>query len=98
MKRFPLVNLSPVLHNGQLVVSVSEATDSKCNGTLKVVINDHINGQPTVLTKKVSGLGAVSQDISLAVSLTSQMHPVTAELTLVSGEVSVPDQRLIQLQ
>lgn len=97
MKKIPLIDLYPVLQDGSIVVEVSEATNSHCNGTLTVEVAGSAGESPKVLTKQLTDLNGTPQNVLFAIEKTGKIHPVTASLTLDSGEIKT-DSEIISLQ
>ncbi|MDD4993096.1 MAG: hypothetical protein PHR83_12780 [Paludibacter sp.] len=94
--KHPLIKLFSILEDQHIVVSVGESSNSKSSGTLTVVISDTHEGQPTVLTKAVTGIGASFQKISFSgFPLTGKLHRVVATITLDSGESEHNDQMIL---
>jgi hypothetical protein len=87
MKKMPLLDLHPIVQDCKIIVSVGEATDSKCSGVITIVIVGAIGTNPKILTKDVKDLGRTIQVVSFEdTPNTGKIHPVISTLVLESGE------------
>jgi hypothetical protein len=87
MIKRPIVELKDTLKNSNIVVLVGEAGESKCSGTLTVIITDVQNGQPQTFTSNVTNLSCPLQEILFGgIPTTSKIHTVTATLVLDTKE------------
>lgn len=97
MAKYPMLDLHYLVKDCKIYLSVGEASNSNCSGTLTVIITGVNSGNTAIIKRDLTNIGYPPLEVLLdETPRTGKIHPVIATLVLDSGETKVDDE-LIQL-